>query len=516
MSNRYVPPTQSKITQNFQRYFSADPNQGYTFYKNEAQNVSLGLYYETSIGRMIINRLTTKVIGNGLVPMASPETDILGWTPEQTERFQKQVESLYRIITGSPSIDWRGKSNLKEMQTRDFKMTLTTGDILLHLGYRKKGGVVYPYVQTISGKLVGNPAGASDTKELTGGVKLDSKGQELGYYIMVPDANRNDTFDYTYVSRYNPRTGHKDYDLVQLCSAESNQIRGIPYLSALRDDILQLVKLKDLHLTKAIIQTIFTVAVERQKGSQPATESLKDKLKYGVAGGEENAPSADRPLFDLGPGVVVELEDGETLHSIETALNSTDFSQTIRTNLEIIGSAVGIPYEELLGSYNSSFSASRATINDSEKFYKVLRSEFISKYLDPIYQHVVDYCITAGLVDAPGYFDSEMKKRAVLACTWTGTTPTQVDPVKEVNAFKVAIDAGLCTREYATRSLYGMDFEEVSERLRKEQEQLGAISDAGNQDASPDGSMEEEDDTYDTEDEEDADKEEDTDESQTK
>lgn len=476
MANRYLPSSESKITQNFRRYFSADPNQGYSFYKGEAQNVSLGLYYETSIGRMIINRLTTKVIGNGLVPMASPEVDILGWSPEQVERFQKQVESLYRIITGSPSFDWRGKSELREMQSTAFKMILTTGDVLLHRGFRKKGGVVYPYIQNISGKLIGNPSGANDTKNLTGGVSLNDNGQELGYYIMVPDQNRNDTYDYKYVSRVNPRTGHKDYDLIQLCSAESNQIRGIPYLSALRDDILQLIKLKDLHIAKAVIQTLFTVAIEKDKGSQPSTESFKDKLKYGVAGGDEKPVSEDTPLFELGSGIVVQLDDGEHIKSVETALNAMDFSQTIRTNLEIIGSAVGLPYEELLGSYNASFSASRATINDSEKYYKTLRNEFIAKYMTPIYEHVVEYCITAGLVDAPGYYDSELKRRAVLACTWTGTTATQVDPVKEVNAYKLAIDSGLCTREYATRSLFGMDFEEVADRLMQEKAMMDQIS----------------------------------------
>ena len=96
--------------------------------------------------------------------------------------------------------------------------------------------------------------------------------------------------------------------------------------------------------------------------------------------------------------------------------------------------------------------------------------------MNPIYEHVVDYCITAGLVDAPGYFDSEIQRRAVLACTWTGTTPTQVDPVKEVNAYATAISNGLCTREYATRSLYGMDFDEVAERLTKEAEMLSQIN----------------------------------------
>lgn len=478
MANRYFPSSDQQLTQNYQRYFSSDPNVGYSFYKDEAQNASLGLYYETSIGRIIINRLTTKVIGNGLVPMASPETSVLGWDKETTERFQRQVEAMYRIITESSNFDYRGKTSLKEHEAIAFKTILTSGDILLHRGYRRSNGVVSPYIQIISGKLVGNPGNNMDTKSITGGVKLDTRGRELGYYIMVTDANRQDTFDYQYVSRINPRTGHKDYDLITLAQAESNQIRGVPYLTSLKDDILQLVKLKDLHLTKAIIQTLFTIAIEKDKDSKESTESFKDKLKYGVAGDDNELVEIDNSgsAIRLEPGLVVELEDGQHMKAVETALNSTDFAQAIKTNLELIGAAVGLPYEELLGSYNSSFSASRATINDSEKYYRSLRNEFISKFMNPIYEHVVDYCITAGLVEAPGYFDSEIQRRAVLACTWTGTTPTQVDPVKEVNAYATAISNGLCTREYATRSLYGMDFDEVAERLTKEAEMLSQIN----------------------------------------
>ena len=137
MANRYFPSSDQQLTQNYQRYFSSDPNVGYSFYKEEAQNASLGLYYETSIGRIIINRLTTKVIGNGLVPMASPETSVLGWDKETTERFQRQVEAMYRIITESPNFDYRGKTSLKEHEAIPFKTILTSGDILLPRGYRR-------------------------------------------------------------------------------------------------------------------------------------------------------------------------------------------------------------------------------------------------------------------------------------------------------------------------------------------------------------------------------------------
>ena len=67
-----------------------------------------------------------------------------------------------------------------------------------------------------------------------------------------------------------------------------------------------------------------------------------------------------------------------------------------------------------------------------------------------------------------------MERKALLSVSWTGVTPPQVDPTKEVKAYIDAVNAGLCTREHAVRSLFGFDFEEVAERLADEKEMLAS------------------------------------------
>nr|DAI52507.1 MAG TPA: portal protein [Caudoviricetes sp.] len=495
MANRYVPTSRNKITQNFYRYYTADTNNNYSLYQNEAQNVSNGMFYETSLGHLIINQLTTKVVGQGLTPMASPDTKLLGWSPEQLKNFQEQAESLYRLIAHNTGFSWNGKNNFLILQQMAFKMILINGDILLHRGYKKKDGTVYPYLQIISGKMVGNPNGAQDTKNLIGGVELDSNGVEQGYYIMAVDENLNDTFAYKRVSRFNPKTKRKDYDLVHLYAPSADQIRGIPYLMCLRDDILQITKLKDLHLTKALVQSLFTVFIEKSQ-ENPGDESFQDKVRLGLAVGDKDSNpygnDDSAPDYELGYGSIIEGNPGEKFVPVESNTNADDFATSLKSLLEIIAASAGLSYEEMLNSYNASFSASRATINSSEKLYKTMRDEFSKKVCNPVYEMIVDYGIMAGLIEAPGYFDSELKKRAILTCTWTGATPTQVDPVKEVNAYALAISNGLCTREYASRNLYGLDFDEVAERLRKEQETITTIDEEEDKQAERESQTEEE------------------------
>ncbi len=99
---------------------------------------------------------------------------------------------------------------------------------------------------------------------------------------------------------------------------------------------------------------------------------------------------------------------------------------------------------------------------------RILRDDFQKKFLEPVYRLVVEYGILTGHITAPGYMEGDgLYKDAVLASTWVGVTPVQVDPTKEVRGYADAIKANLCTHEQAIRALYGSDADEVFQRLAK-------------------------------------------------
>lgn len=477
MSSRYQSRQKYQFTKDFLPWFSVDPNYGYTYTQDTAQNISMGLYHETTIGQAIINRLTQKVVGSGLTPMASPEVDFLGWSKETADKFQKQAEAYYRLVTGNHDFDYYKHNNLKQLQSQALKIILNSGDVLLHRGYRNNSeGKPAPYVQLINGRSVRNPNYQQDTKKLVGGVRLEDD-LEQGYYIMVTDDMRADSTEFKYVSKYNPKTQKEDYIMIQLASPEAGMVRGIPFLTAVKDSLLQCNKLTELHLSKAIIQTIFTVFIERDREPSPGEESFKDKIRLGVA--EEESPEQPAEPNDadykLGSGAIIEGNPGEKMVPIETKLNAEEFSKALEIILKLICAACGLSYEELLCEFKSSYSASRATINESEKGYKTLREELCDQLMKPIYEQVIEFGIIEGKIEAPGFWDSELNRRAVLAVSWVGVTPTQVDPTKEIKALKEALSAGVVSREYICRVLYNMDFNEIAERLVKEEKMLADL-----------------------------------------
>lgn len=467
MSSVYTNPTSGKISSGFRPYYPSDPNQNYTWNQDTSQEQSEGLYRTTTLGKMMIDALTRYVIGKGLTPMAAPETSILGWTPEQTDRFQKQAEAYWRLVTGSVNFDYYGKDNFLGLQRIAFKNILIAGDTLRHNGYRKlRNGEIVPYVQVISGRMVSQIL-EQDSKKSSGGVVIDkTTGREVGYKVRVIDDFLNDTYSYKFVRRYN-KLGKLEFDLIQIDKSDPQLVRGIPLLTAVRDDVLDLDKFKANHLTQSAVQALFTAFIEKEKDAEEGSASFMDKIN---SAGAETVDDDGERRVDMGAGYVVELNPGEKVSMAERHTDGDDYDAYLKANIGMVASALGMSYEVATNSFNASFSASRAGLNSAEKNFAILRDEFCTKFNNPVWRMVIETGILKGMIEAPGYEKGGLYKDAIFAVSWTGVTAPQVDPTKEVKAYVEAINAGLVTREYATRQLYGLDQDEVHERWLKEME----------------------------------------------
>ena len=262
----------------------------------------------------------------------------------------------------------------------------------------------------------------------------------------------------------------------------TNQVRGIPWLTPVIEDLLDMETFKAAYKTKAITQSLLTGVIESESEAPTPTVSTLDTIRSLDVRENKEALPADDGDVKLGSGNIIALNPGEKMTMMESKVPATAYAEYMKTELSSIGAAVSLPYELLLQSYNASFSASRATIGGAEKGFRVIREEFATKFCAPVWEQVVDYGIRMGYITAPGYLEGDdMTRRAVLASTWIGPSPVVVNPVQEVNAHILAINANLETREHALRELYSTDFEETVERLRREQDMLMELLDEGSE-----------------------------------
>ena len=74
-----------------------------------------------------------------------------------------------------------------------------------------------------------------------------------------------------------------------------------------------------------------------------------------------------------------------------------------------------------------------------------------------------------GRVEINDFENDILIRKAYSNAIWSGTSQGQLDPIKEVNAAILRINAGLSTRSRETIELNGGDFEQNIKILAKEQ-----------------------------------------------
>ena len=472
MSNIYSPDRTNKTSQAFRPFYQTDVNADVTYNLKEAQYSSRKLSNETAIGKAITDRVIQFTLGQGLFPQSAPERSLLNVSDEEYKRFTSQAESFWRYITETKEFDYYKRNTFIQLQRIALRNILDSGDVLLHRYYRSKYSNYKPAIQLISGNSVYSPSTVFDSKKRVGGVEFDDRGKEKGYWIAQTDDNLHDTFSSKLFYKYN--RGFEEFSLIALNVIEANQVRGIPLLTSVRDAILETTVFTKAVIQKALVQSLFTVFIEHEPEAPesnsfyPTVENLSKQAQE-LTGKEDTSDIG----FVLSSGNAISLAQGEKAKLVESTSPSTEYGAFIDSMLDQIGAAMSIPREILKESFTASFSASRGSLGCAEKGFSVYRKDMADNFCQPVWEQVIDYGIRMGEIDAPSYLNgSDRVKKAWLSATWIGQGGVSINPVQEVNAYKTAVESGLCTYEMATRNLYGKDFEETADRLKKEKEMI--------------------------------------------
>jgi capsid protein len=136
--------------------------------------------------------------------------------------------------------------------------------------------------------------------------------------------------------------------------------------------------------------------------------------------------------------------------------------------LQMMGPSVGVPYELLVQLYQSSFSASQAANNVARSNFKVKRSGLVHDFCQPVYEAFMDEAVMRGWINAPGYFDDVVTRRAYTRAKWNGPGMPHIDLGKSAQNYKILIEQGFATASEATSELTGGNYyENIQERGRE-------------------------------------------------
>lgn len=426
----------------------------------------------------------TSCIGPGLVPKPKIDYEFLGLSQEEANKLQRIIKKEFAVWAESTICDNNDQNNFYELQQIAFIDWLKNGEEFVLIKYDKPLPYM-PYQLRLKlveadrvctkGSLDGEYDGY-DRKEANGntvvnGVEIDKSGKVVAYHIAsrFPGEYGINKLEWKRVEKRGKKTGNPN--ILHIFNGErADQYRGVPFLAPVIQTIKQLTRYTEAEIMAAVINSMFTIFITTQTGNDMG----------GFAGADEEESEEDSPddgengddEIKVGSGVVNFLKDGEGVEAIESTHPSSNYDAFVTSMAVQVGAALEIAPEVLLKKFSSNFSASKGALNETWKSFKMYRKWFVDDFCQEIYGLWFNEAVSKGRINAPGYFNNLLIRKAYTNATWNGPAQGHLNPMQEVNAAVEKIKNGLSTHEDECSSINGSDYEDNVRTLKTENQLL--------------------------------------------
>lgn len=400
-----------------------------------------------------LDTIATKIIGTGLKLQARPDRKFLGLGDEQAQEWEAQAERLWAHWCKRCDYDKR-IDNFASVEFLVQHSMLEFGDIFaVKVDEARPGDLFSLKVQLFEGGRVCNPDRALDSDRIAAGVQTDAQGRPEG--IWVADRHPNDVMArgahktaWKFLPMYGKDMGRKQV-LHIMWSKRVGQSRGMPLLAPVIETLKQMSKLTEAELMAAVVTSCYAIVSKTQGGGGAPT--------LGETAAASN--SLQRAGITFETGMIAEgLMPNEEIMGFAPNRPNSAFDPFMLAMTRQIAVALGLSHEVLIRHFTASYSASRAALLEVWEFVRRQRSWIAQVLHQELYEEVIWESVARGYLKCAGWEDP-IKRDAWCKARWVGPSPGQLNPVHEVNAAKMKVDAGFSTIEEQTVEICGGDFD---------------------------------------------------------
>ena len=437
---------------------------------------SRDLYTGGGLGRGAPSTMVTNVVGWGIRPKPKVDYEALGISEEAAAEWQKAALREFNLWGKTKMCDATRQHTFWEMQELAFRSELVSGDVLALFGMKPNGRNPYQTtIRLIEADRLSTPesqGGESEAKNTDGGgrivdgVEINKEGEIIKYHIATYHPLQEETpeeITWEAIDAYGADTGMPN--ILHVMTAERpEQHRGVPFIAGMIEQIKQLDRYLDAELAASIVAAMLTVFITSDGTDDDGYDSINDSIA------EEDKVTDDSLRIELGNGNVYELPPGKKVDKVGDNRAPTAFDAYTKQIITILGSGCEIPYEVLMHTYNSNYTAANAARLDFWRVVTRYRERFTQEFNQPIYEAVIAEAVALGRLEAPGFFDDPAIRDAWCGCQWVGSSRGHVQPVQEANAAQTRMNMGITTGEQEAMEYGGTDYmDNIAQRLREMQ-----------------------------------------------
>jgi len=435
------------------------------------------LYNNTPIATGAIKRAKTNTVGSGLALQALINRQILELEDDAADEWERNTEQRFNMWASSKDCDITRTQNFYELQGLAFVSTLLGGDCFALLPRKKREGMDSDLrIAIFEGDFVSNPNNALDTNGLAAGIELDADGAPKAYHFsnIHPNSYTGQQIEWVKVPAYGEKS--KRRQVIHLFNRERpGGRRGVPFLHSVVDSLKQLGRYSEAELMAAVVQAFFTVFVKQStKQNDPLQAAIATEQK--ITNPDDTSRPQDYATYEMGHGNIIGLGENEEIDLAASKHPGSNFGPFFEAVVRQIGSALEIPFEQLILHFTASYSAARAALLEAWKFYRHARIWLARNFCQLIYEEWLYEEIINNRIDAPGFLENNFKRYAWLQSAWIGSGMGQIDPVKESKAAALKLDDLLTDYDTEYSLIYGGDWEAMLRRRQRQEKYIKSLN----------------------------------------
>jgi len=339
--------------------------------------------------------------------------------------YNRQLERLMRWWSLPRNCDVAGRHSLRSYIRLAEASRTVDGDIgtlLLRSGQ----------IQAIEGDRIAKPRSGvipesaltvDEQSRIQNGVIANDQGRAIKYVINKREVNSDIlTFDRVVRARNLKLLAYYD---------RFDSLRGVSPLMTAIKNCADIDEVQEYQRVKQKIASLFGVAIMRDQVDD------NDGFKYDDDG-DTSSPKYD---FELKTGMKLEMLPGDKVDLLESKTPGTSFIEFQQMSIHIALLALDLPMT-MFDSKQSSYSAQRQDILNYQRSVRNKQADLID-FLDELTAWKIAFWERSGLLP------QRARQQGEISWIWRPCGIPWIDPLKEVNAYSIAIANGLLSRREA-------------------------------------------------------------------
>jgi len=386
----------------------------------------------------LIDVININTVGHGLRPQSKPNWKRLGISEDQATAIAEAAEWEFEQF--NLEADARGLSTFKGIQFQNLWSMLVNGEFLNlplmldgpeyeHRRYRLA-------LQAIAPSRLRSPSYLGDNTSIRDGVRLGRLGEPVGYFIADPADGELAANPYIELP---PMRGHRHVVMHRFHAKEPEQTRGFSVLGPAMMFFRNLADYLDYELIGAIVAASFPVFVEKQDSYDATTLPGVTRT--------ENTEGDSVYHRTTEPGTILYGNPGEKPHILKSDRPGNSFEVFVEKVLRGAGAVAGMPYELVAKDFSkTNYSSARAALQEAWRVFELYQDWLVTHFCQQIWNMFFEEAVLIGRIvlpaGAPDFYDYRAE---YCTANWVGPERTNVDPVKEMVADIMGLNAGIVT-----------------------------------------------------------------------